>query len=166
MKDRLSGSWATTYHCNSPSLSSRKEWIMLCRILNAPDCSSCVMPPSILTSADRTACASITAAVHRPWVILSAGVSYEEFACQLEIAAKAGASGYLAGRSLWRETASARSAEEFADAITLTRERIRKLNAITRAHATPFSPIITVDDALKRLEPTWYVAEKPHTAEA
>ncbi len=139
---------------------------MLCRILNAPDCSSCVMPPSILTSADRTACASITAAVHRPWVILSAGVSYEEFACQLEIAAKAGASGYLAGRSLWRETASARSAEEFADAITLTRERIRKLNAITRAHATPFSPIITVDDALKRLEPTWYVAEKPHTAEA
>lgn len=113
----------------------------------------------------REACASITAAVHRPWVILSAGVSYEEFACQLEIAAKAGASGYLAGRSLWREAASARSAEEFAEAITLTRERIRKLNAITRAYARPYSPVITVDDALKRLEPTWYVTEKPDTAE-
>jgi len=113
----------------------------------------------------REACASITAAVHRPWVILSAGVSYEEFACQLEIAAKAGASGYLAGRSLWREAASARSAEEFVEAITLTRERIRKLNAITRAYARPYSPVITVDDALKRLEPTWYVAEKPDTAE-
>lgn len=113
----------------------------------------------------REACASITAAVHRPWVILSAGVSYEEFACQLEIAAKAGASGYLAGRSLWREAASARSAEEFVEAITLTRERIRKLNAITRAYARPYSPVITVDDALKRLEPTWYVTEKPDTAE-
>ena len=46
---------ARTCAIYAPSLPSRKEWIMLCRILNAPDCSSSVMPPSILNSTDRTA---------------------------------------------------------------------------------------------------------------
>lgn len=37
------------------SLSSRREWTMLCRIRNASDCSVSVRPASILASTDRTA---------------------------------------------------------------------------------------------------------------
>lgn len=51
------------------------------------------------------ACAAITAAVDRPWVLLSAGVVFDVFARQLEIACRAGASGFMVGRAFWGEVA-------------------------------------------------------------
>jgi tagatose 1,6-diphosphate aldolase len=44
-----------------------------------------------------------------PWVILSAGADYPTLKTQVEIACKAGASGYVAGRSIWRDAASVKS---------------------------------------------------------
>ncbi|MGH7122211.1 MAG: tagatose 1,6-diphosphate aldolase, partial [Acetobacteraceae bacterium] len=41
-----------------------------------------------------------------PWVILSAGVDYDTFKQQVRIASEAGASGFLAGRSIWRDAAA------------------------------------------------------------
>jgi tagatose 1,6-diphosphate aldolase len=38
-------------------------------------------------------------------VLLSAGVGFESFKRQVEIACKAGASGFLAGRALWQDGA-------------------------------------------------------------
>ena len=38
-----------------------------------------------------------------PWVILSAGVDFELFCQQVEIACQAGASGFLGGRAIWQE---------------------------------------------------------------
>ena len=42
----------------------------------------------------------------RPWVMLSAGASMEAFARTVRFACRAGASGFLAGRSLWSEAAA------------------------------------------------------------
>jgi tagatose 1,6-diphosphate aldolase len=38
-----------------------------------------------------------------PWVILSAGVDITEFLVQVDLATKAGASGFLCGRAIWKD---------------------------------------------------------------
>lgn len=48
-------------------------------------------------------CAEISALSSVPWVLLSAGVSFPEFADQLSTAHQTGATGYIAGRALWSE---------------------------------------------------------------
>lgn len=39
----------------------------------------------------------------KPWVLLSAGVDYDKYKKQVEMAMKAGASGVLGGRAFWKE---------------------------------------------------------------
>jgi tagatose-1,6-bisphosphate aldolase len=48
-------------------------------------------------------CAALSAASAIPWVLLSAGVDHETFVRQTRVACEAGASGILAGRSIWKE---------------------------------------------------------------
>ena len=48
------------------------------------------------------ACAALDAAISSPWVVLSSGVPADDFPRAVEIACKAGASGFLAGRAVWR----------------------------------------------------------------
>ncbi|MGU7771551.1 hypothetical protein ACV229_15360 [Burkholderia sp. MR1-5-21] len=50
----------------------------------------------------REECAEITKVVKGPWVVLSSGVSPDEFPVAVEWACKEGASGFLAGRAVWR----------------------------------------------------------------
>ena len=57
-------------------------------------------------------CQELNQASRLPWVLLSAGVDFNSFRKQVEIACKAGASGFLAGRALWQEGAQIRSREE------------------------------------------------------
>lgn len=52
------------------------------------------------------ACAELSAASLVPWVLLSAGVSYEDFERQTTIACQSGASGVLVGRAVWQEAAN------------------------------------------------------------
>ena len=47
--------------------------------------------------------------------LLSAGADYKTFNRQVEIACKAGASGFLAGRALWQEGVQISSRKERAD---------------------------------------------------
>ena len=54
---------------------------------------------------DAAACASLTDALGVPWALLSAGVDHETFVGQLETALAAGAAGFIAGRSIWKESA-------------------------------------------------------------
>lgn len=48
-------------------------------------------------------CARLDQACGTPWVILSAGVDIEEFLANVELAAEAGASGFLCGRAIWKD---------------------------------------------------------------
>ena len=52
------------------------------------------------------ACAEIDRLSPVPWTILSEGSDYELFRDQLHVACRAGASGFLAGRAVWREAAT------------------------------------------------------------
>lgn len=53
------------------------------------------------------ACANVTKLCGDvPWAVLSAGVDHETFIGQVEIAMKNGASGVIAGRSLWKDCIS------------------------------------------------------------
>jgi len=55
------------------------------------------------------ACQQLDKASQLPWVLLSAGVDFSLFKRQVEIACKAGASGFMAGRALWEEATQIRS---------------------------------------------------------
>ncbi len=49
------------------------------------------------------ACREVTDALSCPWALLSAGVDHGTFVDQLRTALGAGASGFIAGRSIWKE---------------------------------------------------------------
>jgi tagatose-1,6-bisphosphate aldolase len=49
------------------------------------------------------ACRKVTDKAPCPWVVLSAGTTFEVFRHQLEIACKGGASGFVAGTAIWQE---------------------------------------------------------------
>lgn len=59
-------------------------------------------------------CRELDAASPVPWILLSAGVGFELFKRQVEIASRAGASGFLAGRALWQEAVELPTREERA----------------------------------------------------
>ena len=50
----------------------------------------------------RRACAELTRTVKGPWVVLSSGVAPDDFPQAVEGACREGASGFLAGRAVWR----------------------------------------------------------------
>jgi sulfofructosephosphate aldolase len=52
-------------------------------------------------------CREIDAVVDCPWVVLSSGVEPDDFPAAVEAACRAGASGILAGRALWRSVLGA-----------------------------------------------------------
>jgi tagatose-1,6-bisphosphate aldolase len=91
---------------------------------------------------DRTrwaeACAELDEASATPWVILSAGVDDQTFEAQTEAACKAGASGVLVGRSVWKEGAHMEGAERDRWLETVAVERMRRLVDIVEAEAVPW----------------------------
>ncbi len=56
-------------------------------------------------------CMQLNDASLTPWVILSAGVDFDTFCTQVEIACKAGASGFLGGRAIWQEVVQVTSSK-------------------------------------------------------
>ena len=55
----------------------------------------------------RDRCAELDRAIGRPWVVLSQGVSIDDFPSAVEAACSAGASGFLAGRAIWTDSIGA-----------------------------------------------------------
>ena len=50
----------------------------------------------------RSRCAMLTRTIASPWVVLSSGVPQDQFPIAVEWACREGASGFLAGRGVWR----------------------------------------------------------------
>lgn len=85
------------------------------------------------------ACARLTEACRTPWALLSAGVDFETYARQLEVACRAGASGFVAGRAIWKEavtTPPGPARDAFIRGAMI--ERIQRLGEIAEAHARPW----------------------------
>lgn len=85
-------------------------------------------------------CRKLDAACPMPWVILSAGVDIDQFATQVEIACQNGASGFLAGRALWKDSVKIQDAAvRHRHLETTAVENLRRCTAIAAAHARPFT---------------------------
>lgn len=79
-------------------------------------------------------CERISAAVPVPWVVLSQGVTIENFPNAVRTACNAGASGFLAGRAIWSDT--------LADPAPLLRaravDRLKRLAEVVDSSARPW----------------------------
>ena len=74
-----------------------------------------------------------------PWVILSAGVDFELFCQQVEIACQAGASGFLGGRAIWQEAMYIDDARERVKYLsTVGADRLKRLTEIASKYAMPW----------------------------
>lgn len=85
-------------------------------------------------------CRRLAAVLDRPWAVLSAGVPFEEFSEVLKVAFDdGGASGFIAGRSVWREvlplTGAAR--QEFLESVA--RPRLDALVSVAADRAVPWT---------------------------
>lgn len=83
---------------------------------------------------------TLNAMLPRPWVLLSAGASPADFEHTLRYAYRAGASGYLAGRSIWGS-----AFDQFPDweamartAVSDAQPYMAQLNLLTAKHAMPW----------------------------
>jgi len=84
-------------------------------------------------------CQQLDEASRVPWVILSAGVGFQQFSEQVEIACQAGASGFLGGRAVWQEVMNIDDAAERVNYLSTTgADRMKNLNGIAGAHAVPW----------------------------
>ncbi|GAB4511009.1 MAG: tagatose 1,6-diphosphate aldolase [Anaerolineae bacterium] len=97
-------------------------------------------------------CKAMTDAATVPWVLLSAGVAFETFERQTQIAVENGANGFLAGRAIWKEAATMTPAERTDFLTNVAAERIQRLINITLQNATPWSTYYTAPAFTE----TWY----------
>jgi tagatose 1,6-diphosphate aldolase len=103
-------------------------------------------------------CRQLDDASQAPWVLLSAGVTFEEFARQVEIACQAGASGFLAGRAVWQEAMEiADRAERRRWLETEATDRMRRLADIAGEHGRPWwAKWATSLTELAEVQEGWY----------
>jgi tagatose 1,6-diphosphate aldolase len=102
------------------------------------------------------AVAELDARTTAPWVVLSAGVGYEDFATQIEIASAAGSSGYVAGRSIWRDALLTHDPAKQGEAIRAIKHRFDHLNELTRQGGRPVQKHQPLDAVLGDLPEDWY----------
>ncbi|MFC1960291.1 tagatose 1,6-diphosphate aldolase [Chloroflexota bacterium] len=100
----------------------------------------------------RSACAAISEVCTIPWVLLSAGVDFVTFEQQTRIACEAGASGFLAGRAIWKECAGMSPADRAHFLATTAKDRTERLVAIAEQYAKPWTDFYTMPTGAE----TWF----------
>ena len=98
------------------------------------------------------ACQELSGVCLSPWVLLSAGEPFEIFKEQLEIACKAGCSGFAVGRAVWQEAIPLQGHEriQFLHAIAIP--RLKELFDITLANGNPWRKYYSSP----QVHPDWY----------
>ena len=82
------------------------------------------------------ACARLDEAVDGPWVLLSAGVTFEGFVDQLVVAARHGCLGFMAGRAIWGDSVGRHPADVRAAGARLAAERLDRLAGVLAEHGS------------------------------
>ena len=132
---------------NPKEYSKIKPWIVIetARELTKPEYCADVLKaefPLNLKYAEELgqdpseACRELDEASQIPWVILSAGVNFEEFREELKYAVENGASGFLCGRAIWKEAVGMENMEKFL--LTTGVKRLNELVDITEKRAKPW----------------------------
>jgi len=103
-------------------------------------------------------CRQLDSSSRVPWVILSAGVDFEVFCQQVEIACEAGASGFLGGRAIWQEAMDIEDKQERVKYLsTVGADRLERLNDIAGKYAVPWYRKYGVSAAeLAQISEKWY----------
>ena len=84
---------------------------------------------------NQEACAAVTALCGTvPWAVLSAGVDHETFIGQVEVAMRNGASGVIAGRSLWKDCISLDRTVTRDRLAAVAVPRLRQIQAVITRH--------------------------------
>ena len=83
------------------------------------------------------ACADLDEAIDGPWVLLSAGVTFEGFRTQIDVAADHGCSGFMAGRAIWGDAVGRLGAEQRAAGAALAARRLDELAEVLRRARRP-----------------------------
>lgn len=81
-------------------------------------------------------------AYHVPWALLSAGVAYDTFKRQTELACEAGASGVIVGRAVWNEAVEGDEAARRTFIHTTAQARIAELAAICAQSARSWRNVV------------------------
>jgi tagatose 1,6-diphosphate aldolase len=108
----------------------------------------------------KTYCQKLSQVSRLPWVLLSAGTDFVRFRKEVEIACKAGASGFMAGRALWQEATYISSREERLNFFkSQTVSRIKELTRMTDKWATPwYVKMGSKDGRFTDLSEGWYMS--------
>jgi tagatose-1,6-bisphosphate aldolase len=90
------------------------------------------------------ACRRLAAVLDRPWAVLSAGVPFDQFTEVLRVAFDdGGASGFIAGRSVWRESLALQGAERQKFLDTVARPRLDTLQRVAAGRARPWTNAVS-----------------------
>jgi tagatose 1,6-diphosphate aldolase len=89
-----------------------------------------------LGQAPSDACKELDEASQIPWVILSAGVNFNEFVENLKYAVENGASGFLCGRAIWKEAVGRDDIDAFL--LNTGVQRLNQLVEIAEKNAKPW----------------------------
>ena len=108
-----------------------------------PDVLKMEFPIDANINPDRTywesACEALSQAAPCPWTVLSAGVDFDLFAQQVEIACRCGASGFIGGRAVWREGISMPPSERETWLNEVAARRLDTLGDIAAKYSRPWS---------------------------
>lgn len=103
-------------------------------------------------SAWRDACAELDEASPVPWALLSGDEPFATLKQQLRIACEAGCSGFVVGRSVWREAATTEGAAREHFLADTARKRFAELVEIAEAFGKPWHARY----ALPVMDENWY----------
>ncbi len=71
-----------------------------------------------------------------PWVVLSAGMDYDRFREVVDFACRAGASGFLAGRAIWKDSIGKSDMESYLREVGV--RRVNELSEIVEERSRPW----------------------------
>lgn len=87
------------------------------------------------------ACAAVDAACRQPWVLLSSGVTFEQYRAQLQVAFENGCSGFTGGRAIWRPASDASPILRHEVIHGEVSERFAEVRAMAVASARPWRTV-------------------------
>ncbi len=94
-------------------------------------------------------CRRVAETVKAPWAVLSAGVGFDEFQNVLRVCCdEGGASGFIAGRSIWKEAIGldGPARQEFLD--TVARQRLQTCLDTVAGRARPWTEAVSAMTAV------------------
>jgi tagatose 1,6-diphosphate aldolase len=102
----------------------------------------------------RRACEAVSQAAAVPWTLLSAGVDFPDFERQVSVACLAGASGFVGGRAIWKESITMTPEERAHFLQNEGSRRLDRLREIVERAARPWTDFYTP----VRYGEDWYAA--------